>query len=96
MGTEGFAAPEQYSGTVSPLVDVYSLGATLHYLLTRIDPRHERHFAYAPLRSTNPVIPKSAAAVVMKALAYEPEERYACMENMRDALHNVLQTEAWT
>ncbi|MBI1276693.1 MAG: protein kinase [Anaerolineaceae bacterium] len=95
MGTEGFAAPEQYNGVVSPLVDVYGLGATLHHLLTHVDPRHERSFTYAPPRSFNPTIPKSVAQVVMKALAYEPEDRYACMEDMRDALRTVLQAEGW-
>ena len=94
MGTEGFAAPEQYQGTVSPLVDVYALGATLHYLLTRINPRHERRFTYAPPRSVNPVIPKSAEQVIMKALAYEPEDRYEQIEGMRDILKDVLTAES--
>src|SRR6185369_11690290 len=51
IGTEGFAPPEQYQGAASPLVDVYALGATLHNLLTRIDPRLERGFTFAPPRS---------------------------------------------
>ncbi len=76
VGTEGFAAPEQYKGTVSPLVDIYGLGATLHQLVTRIDPRRERPFTYAPPRAINPLLPKALADVIMKALAYEPEDRF--------------------
>ncbi len=35
LGTKGFAAPEQYYGVPStPATDIYSLGVTLHYLLT--------------------------------------------------------------
>lgn len=76
VGTEGFAAPEQYKGVVSPLVDIYGLGATLHQLMTRIDPRRERPFTYAPPRAINPLLPKALADVIMKALAYEPEDRF--------------------
>jgi serine/threonine protein kinase len=90
VGTEGFAAPEQYRGLVSPLVDIYALGATLHHLLTGINPRHERRFTYAPPRSINPAIPQAAAQVLMKALAYEPEDRYDRMEDMQDELGNAL------
>jgi serine/threonine protein kinase len=89
MGTEGFSAPEQYSGVVSPLVDVYALGATLHYMLTKINPRHERLFTYTPPRSINPAIPKSVAQAVMRALAYEPQDRFQNMEEMRQALNDV-------
>jgi eukaryotic-like serine/threonine-protein kinase len=89
IGTEGFNPPEQYQGRASPLVDVYALGATLHYLLTRIDPREERRFTYAPPRSVNSAIPRPLAQVIMKALAYEAEDRYASMEAMRDALQSL-------
>jgi serine/threonine protein kinase len=88
IGTEGFAAPEQYAGEVSPLVDIYGLGATLHTLLTGVDPRRERKFTYTPARSINPAIPKAASQAVMKALAYEPEDRFQRMSAMKKALQN--------
>jgi serine/threonine protein kinase len=90
VGTEGFSAPEQYKGVVSPLVDIYALGATLHYMLTKINPRHERLFTYAPPRSANPAVPRSVAEVVMQALAYEPEDRFQSMEEMQAALTDAL------
>ncbi len=89
IGTEGFNPPEQYHGLASPSVDSYALGATLHYLLTRIDPRKERAFTYAPPRAINPAIPKSLAQIIMKALAYEPEDRFATISDMRSALQSV-------
>jgi serine/threonine protein kinase len=85
-GTEGFAAPEQYVGHDTPLVDIYALGATLHYLLTRIDPRKERPFTFAPTRSIHSGISTSLAAALMKALAYEPEDRFQNAEALRAAL----------
>lgn len=86
MGTEGFAAPEHHHGSVSPLVDVYGLGATLHYLSTRIDPRQERLFTYAPPRAINPALSKAFAGVIMKALAYEPDDRFESIDAMKTAL----------
>jgi eukaryotic-like serine/threonine-protein kinase len=86
VGTEGFAAPEQYEGTALPASDLYGLGATLHYVLTRIDPRRERPFTFAPPRSVNPAISKKLAAVVMRALAYEIEDRFQDARAMKKAL----------
>jgi serine/threonine protein kinase len=93
MGTEGFSAPEQYGGVVSLLLDIYALGATLHNLVTGINPRHERPFTYAPPRSIYPAIPKSVAQIVMQALAYEPEDRFQRMEDIREALRNTLESD---
>jgi eukaryotic-like serine/threonine-protein kinase len=90
IGTEGFSAPEQYKGVVSPLVDLYALGASLHHLATRINPRSERRFTYAPPRSVNSQIPKRLAAVLMCALAYEPEDRFPSAEAMKAALLDSL------
>lgn len=86
IGTEGFAAPEQFRGVVSPLADIYGLGATLHYLATRIDPRQERLFTYAPPASINRMFPKHLARVMMTALAYEAEDRYPSAADFKDAL----------
>jgi len=39
LGTLGYAAPEQYGkAQTTPRADIYSLGATLHYLLSGNDP----------------------------------------------------------
>ncbi len=56
IGTEGYSPPEQYRGEAGPLSDVYALGATLHHLLSRRDPRIEPPFSWhdRPLRQINP------------------------------------------
>ncbi|MBF2076370.1 MAG: serine/threonine protein kinase [Synechococcales cyanobacterium C42_A2020_086] len=38
VGTYGYMPPEQFGGQTSPASDLYSLGATLIYLLTRVHP----------------------------------------------------------
>lgn len=86
IGTEGFAPPEQYEGVVSPLVDVYALGATLHQLLTRRDPRREARFVFEAPQQIQAGVPEAVARVIMKALAYEPGDRYRTMPEMEAAL----------
>jgi serine/threonine protein kinase len=91
IGTEGYAPPEQYRGEVSPASDVYALGATLHHILTRRDPRLEPPFSFAerPIRQINPVVPAEFEAIVMRALAYEPAQRYPNAKAIKDAIEGL-------
>ena len=88
IGTEGYSPPEQYRGEANQLADIYALGATLHHLLTNIDPRLEAPFSYEerPIRSINPDVNPQVEQVIEKALQYEPLERYQSSEEMRNAL----------
>jgi outer membrane protein assembly factor BamB len=88
IGTEGYSPPEQYRGIANPAGDIYALGATLHHLLTRRDPRLEPPFTFheEPPRLLNPSLSEELEAVIMKALEYEPEKRFASAENMKEAL----------
>ncbi|MCS7259784.1 MAG: protein kinase, partial [Anaerolineae bacterium] len=88
IGTEGYSPPEQYRGIASPQGDIYALGATMHHLLTRRDPRLHPPFTFAeqlPSR-VNPSVSKELEAVVMKALEYDPTARYTSAEEMKAAL----------
>ena len=82
IGTEGYSPPEQYRGEAGPLSDIYALGATLHHLLSRRDPRIEPPFSWhdRPLRQINPAVPEGLEQAIMKALAYEPSQRYPDMK----------------
>lgn len=77
IGTEGYAPPEQYRGVAEPRGDIYALGATMHHLLSGRDPRLEPPFTFVerPLKSANAAVSTQLEAVVMKALAYEPDDR---------------------
>jgi len=92
IGTEGYSPPEQYKGIADPRGDVYALGATMHHVLTRRDPRLEPPFTFHeyPPRSLNPEVSERLEAVVMKALQYEVEDRYSSTEEMKLALQTVL------
>jgi len=90
MGTMGYAPPEQYAGQGQTDVrsDIYSLGATLHHLLTGRDPAQYPPFSFntASVRSLNPAISARVEAAVMKALAYDPADRFQSVAEMKRAL----------
>jgi serine/threonine protein kinase len=88
-----FASPEQLRGlsNLSPASDVFSLGAVGYTLLTGQRPFSEsdrNRMALgmpvpAPsLRTGNPAIPSGIEAIVQKALAFEPADRYANADEM--------------
>lgn len=91
IGTAGYSPPEQYQGIVEPQSDIYALGATLHHLLTRRDPRKEPPFTFQeyPLRSINPALSPDLEAIVMKALRYQVEERFSTAQEMKIALEKL-------
>lgn len=80
QGTPGFASPEQLRGDPLDLrADIYSVGATLYYLLTADTPGGHRGLSalaagvdVAPVRSPRelrPEIPKQLAALILSCLA---------------------------
>lgn len=91
IGTVGYSPPEQYQGLVTPQSDLFALGATLHHLLTRRDPRRSPEFSFAdaPVRALNPAVSPDFAAVVEQALQLEPAQRYESAKEMGRALRGV-------
>ena len=88
IGTEGYSPPEQYRGEATHLADIYSLGATIHHLLTKRDPRLEPPFSFEerPISKTNENVSAEVEAVITRALAYEPKDRFSNIDEMKDAL----------
>jgi outer membrane protein assembly factor BamB/tRNA A-37 threonylcarbamoyl transferase component Bud32 len=92
IGTEGYSPPEQYKGEAGPSSDIYALGATLHHLLTRRDPRLEAPFSFneRPIRQLNPTVSIELEAVVNTAIQYNPANRFTSTSEMKDALQNIV------
>ena len=88
IGTEGYSPPEQYRGEATPQADIYALGATLHHLLTKHDPRLEPPFTFPdrPVRQINPAVSVELEAIINTALQYNPIDRYPNAEAMKEAL----------
>ena len=104
VGTLGYIAPEQIDGEVDARCDVYSLGAIGYQLLTGHRPVDLRGLgvlaAIARIRDQDP-LPASqfdAAlrgdldAVLAKALARSPDDRYAGADELGDELERWLQS----
>ena len=86
IGTLGFAPPEQYQGLVDPRSDIYSLGATLHYVLTGRDPEKFPPFSFPPVRELRPGVSSNLAGAIDAALAYEMDGRPGRMQDFRDMM----------
>ena len=88
IGTEGYSPPEQYRGIADQRTDIYALGATLHHVLTRQDPRVEPPFSFheRPIQAANPAVTSEFAQIIMRALEYEPDRRWPSAEEMKRAL----------
>lgn len=88
IGTEGYSPPEQYRGEATPQADIYALGATMHHVLTRTDPRLEPPFTFGdrPVRKVNSSVSAELEAVINTALQYSPGDRFPSAEAMKEAL----------
>lgn len=94
IGTEGYSPPEQYRGEASPAGDIYALGATLHHILTRQDPRTEPPFSFVdrPINFVNEDVPAEFEAIIMRCLSYDVSERYQKISELRHALEAINPT----
>jgi len=88
--SEGFSPVEQYTGKTGPQSDIYSLAATMYFLLTnKIPPlainRSIQDEIIAP-RLLNPALSPKIERVLLKALAVDPDQRYQSMREFAQAL----------
>lgn len=96
LGTLAYAAPEQLEG--APLdvrTDVYALGGTLYELLTGFVPFQREspaawisaHLIEPPPRPSagNPALPPAMDAVIARAMAKNPGDRFASCGALADA-----------
>lgn len=101
IGTPEYMSPEQGLGKgVGPQADVYSLGVVLYEMITGRKPytadtpmavvlKHVSEALPRP-RMYVPELPEGVERVLLKALAKQPEDRYASMEAFAEALRGVL------
>ncbi len=98
VGTPSFMAPEMVvGGAVDERTDVYLLGATLHFVLTR-SARHTgdslRDVVMAAARSSQAMyddsVPELLGQLANQATAWDPRERPASAREFRDRLADYL------
>ncbi len=90
----GFAPMEQYitAAPQGPYTDIYALGATMYYALTGVKPEEATNRRVAdglrPPKELVPQIPDYLNTIVMRAMAMEPEMRFASAPQLRQALQD--------
>jgi len=105
IGTPYYMAPEQIRGeAVDHRVDIYAIGATLYRLITGVVPFPAKtpvgvltKCLTEPLeppctRRPDLNIPGELEAVIMKAMAKDPAERFGTTRELRKALEGCMKT----
>jgi serine/threonine protein kinase len=102
MGTPAFMAPEQArdASHVDARADIYSLGCTLYVMVTGRTPFDgETALEVMTKHALEPVVPpdvivkrvpKELSVIIMKMVAKKPEDRYASMDELIQALEQFL------
>jgi serine/threonine protein kinase len=102
MGTYDFMSPEQAVDSSSPdaRADIYSLGCTLHALVTGRPPyvtksrvqqvMAHRSLPIPSLRGSRPEVPEALNRIFRKMVAKRPEDRYASMKELLAELGTCL------
>ena len=98
LGTPAYMSPEQAEGRrgLDGRADVYSLGCVLYEMLAGTPPftgptsqailaRHATD-TVPPLHTLRPTVPSALEAVILRALAKVPADRYATAAQLDDAL----------
>ena len=96
IGSARYMSPEQLKGEeTTPRSDLYSVGILLYHCLTGAPPfsgdarsvaRQQIHEDPTPPRELNKEISAGMEAVILKALAKDPEDRYPSAEAMLEDL----------
>jgi serine/threonine protein kinase len=72
VGKQSYISPEQFRGKARPISDLYSLGCTIHFLLTGKDP--EPLMVSHP-REMNGAVTEQMDTLVAKLTEQEEEDR---------------------
>lgn len=89
LGTEGYAAPEQYEGKgqTDARTDVYGMGITLFQLLTGVNPSSYKENIFS-IRLQNPNLSSGLDKIILKCTNKDPKKRYQSTEELKKALLN--------
>jgi len=107
IGTPAFMSPEQAMGKLNelgPTSDVFSLGATMYFLLTGQAPFTNQRMEivliqieqgdFPPPREIRPKVPAALEAICLKAMARKPRDRYRSPKELALDVERCLADEA--
>ncbi len=88
--TMGYQAPEQFIGGAVPASDIYSLGMTLIYLLSHVEPSEILRQGKPPDFRPHVNISKGLARVLDRMTEPAVQDRYRDVRELRQALETLL------
>jgi serine/threonine protein kinase len=91
VGKHSYIPPEQFRGKAVPQSDIYSLGATLSYLLTGKDPEP---ITQAHPRETNGAVSEELDSIIAKSTALGLSTRYQTCQELKTDLISLLSPQA--
>lgn len=105
IGTPAYMSPEQAAGRIDEIAeaaDVYSLGATLYAITTGQAPflpsdsilKKVEEGDFKPPISVKPALPAALNAIIVKAMAKDPKNRYASATLLASDVEHFLGDEA--
>jgi serine/threonine protein kinase/WD40 repeat protein len=101
VGTLRYMSPERFRGVTDRRGDIYAVGATFYEMLALRPAFDENdqirlidqitHQPPAPLRDQDRRGPRDLETIVLKALAKDPDDRFATAGDLRDELRRFLE-----
>ena len=107
LGSPPFISPEQAIGKneVDARTDIYALGGLAYFLLTGHPPFEREstmellvahiHEDATPIRRLAPIVPEAVERVVMRCLRKKPDERFASVIELEQALAACPAADEW-
>lgn len=100
VGTPRYMAPERLQGISAPTTDVFGLGLTLYELVSghRVWDNLEDHhltskgaaLTLPALNEVCPEVPEQLSNIIMKACAFQPDDRFQTAAELRFVLDRIL------
>jgi serine/threonine protein kinase len=99
-GTLAYMAPEQFVGKPSPSSDIYAMGVIVYEMVTGRIPFNtnsavqqyemQREGARVKPKDLRPELPTSAQKAILKALTFNPKDRYSTAREFGEAIAQSL------
>jgi serine/threonine-protein kinase len=89
LGTQGYAAPEQFGGLgqTDARTDIYCLGATMYHLITGHNPTEPPYEMY-PITQWNESLSTGLESIILKCTQKNPNDRFQSAQELMEALKN--------
>jgi serine/threonine protein kinase len=76
-----YAAPERIAGEAVPASDLYSIGATMYFAITKVDPEC---YTGAVVSAINSKVSGSFSQLISRLLSFDPQQRGSAAELVHD------------